>query len=134
MPHELGSPASLIVVDPSGRRSAVHIRTHPFHIGRQADNQIVMRDNRASRVHARVTLEQGDHWIEDLNSRHGTFVNGAKIQKHKLQESDKIEFGAIDSYQLIFLPPGGHVSRLVENFPGAEKGGKMGKLKAVMEV
>jgi hypothetical protein len=134
MPHELGSPASLIVIDPSGRRSAVPVRAQPFNIGRQADNQIVMRDNRASRVHARVTREQGDYWIEDLNSRHGTFVNGAKIRKHKLQDSDRIEFGAIDSYQLIFMPAGGHVSHLVENFPAPEKGGKMGKLKAVMEV
>ncbi|HTM50483.1 MAG TPA: SpoIIE family protein phosphatase [Bryobacteraceae bacterium] len=134
MPHELGSPASLIVVDPSGRRSTVPVRTQPFTIGRQSDNQIVMRDNRASRVHARVTHEQGDYWIEDLNSRHGTFVNGARIQKHKLQDSDRIEFGAIDSYQLIFMPAGGQVSHLVENFPAPEKGGKMGKLKAVMEV
>jgi len=51
-----------------------------------------MRDNRASRVHAHVVLEHGEYWIEDLNSRHGTYVNGSKIQRHKLQDSDRIEF------------------------------------------
>src|SRR5215831_17271186 len=107
MPHELGSPASLAVVDPSGHRSSVPIRGYPFRIGRQADNQLVMRDNRASRVHAQIVLEQGEYWLEDLNSRHGTFVNGARIQRHKLQDSDRIEFGMIDSYQLIFVPAGG---------------------------
>src|SRR5258706_8043263 len=134
MHHELGSPASIVVVDPSGRRSVVPIRKHPFHIGRQADNQIVMRDNRASRVHAQVLLENGEYWIEDLKSRHGTYVNGSKITRHKLLDSDRIEFGTIDSYQLIFMPPGGQVGRLLDHFPAPEKsGGKLGKLKAVME-
>src|SRR6266478_1389374 len=135
MPHELGSPASLVVIDPSGHRSTVAIRVLPFRIGRQADNQLVMRDNRASRVHASIAVDQGEYWIEDLNSRHGTFVNGAKIQRHKLQDSDRIDFGSKDSYQLTFLPPGGQVTRLLDHFPGSEKsGGKLSKLKAVMEV
>ena len=135
MPHELGSPASLVVIDPSGHRSTVAIRVLPFRIGRHADNQLVMRDNRASRVHASIAVDQGDYWIEDLNSRHGTFVNGAKIRRHKLQDSDRIDFGSKDSYQLTFLPPGGQVTRLLDHFPGSEKsGGKLSKLKAVMEV
>ena len=135
MSHEAGSPASLVVIDPSGHRSTVAIRVLPFRIGRQADNQLVMRDNRASRVHASIAVDQGEYWIEDLNSRHGTFVNGAKIQRHKLQDSDRIDFGSKDSYQLTFLPPGGQVTRLLEHFPGSEKShGKLSKLKAVMEV
>src|SRR5438034_4953384 len=135
MSHEAGSPASLVVIDPSGHRSTVAIRVLPFRIGRQADNQLVMRDNRASRVHASIAVDQGEFWIEDLNSRHGTFVNGAKIQRHKLQDSDRIDFGCKDSYQLTVLPPGGQVTRLLDHFPGSEKShGKLSKLKAVMEV
>jgi serine phosphatase RsbU (regulator of sigma subunit) len=134
MPHEVAKSASLVVVDPSGHRSTVVINAQPFRIGRQAGNQVVMRDNRASRVHAEIILEKGEYWLEDLNSRHGTFVNGAKIQRHKLQEADRIDFGA-DSYQLIFMAPGEQVSRLLEHFPASEKGGgKLGKLRAVMEV
>src|SRR5437016_3261642 len=122
MPHELSSPASLLVMDPSGHRSTVPIRVLPFRLGRQADNQLVMRDNRASRVHARIVLEHGDYWIEDLNSRHGTFVNGSRIQRHRLQDADRIDFGSPDSYQLTFMP-GGQVSRLLEHFPASEKTG-----------
>src|SRR5260370_38637367 len=102
MPHEAVKSASLVVVDPSGHRSTVMINAQPFRIGRQAGNQVVMRDNRASRVHAEIVLEQGEYWIEDLKSRHGTFVNGAKIQGHKLKEEDRLDFGP-DSYQWIFL-------------------------------
>src|SRR5947207_15473289 len=97
MSHALGNPASLVVTDPSGHRSTVAIRVLPFRIGRQADNQPVMRDNRASRVHASIAVDQGGYWIEDLNSRHGTFVNGAKTNSRKLQDSDPNEFGSKDS-------------------------------------
>src|ERR1700732_5022614 len=135
MPHEAAKHASLEVVDPSGHRSTVIINAQPFRIGREAGNQVVMRDNRASRVHPEIILEKGEYWIEDLNSRHGTFVNGAKIQRHKLQDSDRIDLGTADSYQLVFMAPGGQVTRLMEHFPSGEKGhGRLGKLKAVMEV
>src|SRR3954465_10402945 len=93
---------SLVVMDPSGHRSTVLIEQLPFRIGRQADNQLVMRDNRASRLHARIVSENGEFWLEDLNSRHGTFVNGAKIQRHKLQDADRIELGSHESYHLTF--------------------------------
>jgi len=127
--------ASVVVVDPSGRRSTVAIESLPFRIGRQAGNQLVMRDNRASRVHAQIIREGGDYWIEDLNSRHGTYVNGARIERHRLQDSDRIEFGSADSYQLIFVGAGGRVARLIDHFPEpAATGSKLGKLKAVMEV
>src|SRR2546430_7733122 len=127
--------ASLIAVDPSGRRSTVPIEKLPFRIGRQGDNEFVMRDNRASRVHAQIVMDQDEYWIEDQNSRHGTFVNGVRVQRHKLKDADRIEFGSAESYEMIFTAPNGQVTRLIESFPEAEKGhGRLGKLKAVLEV
>ncbi len=124
-----------MVEDPSGHRSTVILQTFPFRIGRQADAQLVMRDNRASREHALITFEHGEYWIEDLKSRHGTFVNGVKVGRHKLQDADRIDLGTVDSYQLVFMAPGGPVKHLMEHFPAGDKsGGRMGKLKAVMEV
>ena len=62
MPHaemapsnpQIHATASLIVVDPSGRKNTVAIDVLPFKIGRQPENQLVVRDNRASRLHARI--------------------------------------------------------------------------------
>src|SRR2546423_1574323 len=134
MPQEAVKSASLVVVDPSGHRSTVTIHAQPFRIGRQAGNQVVMRDNRASRVHAEIVIENGEYWLEDLNSRHGTVVNGSRVKRHKLQAEDRVDFGP-DSYQLIFMAPGDGVNRLLTHFSANEKGGgKLGKLKAVMEV
>jgi hypothetical protein len=48
-------------------------------IGRAADNDVVVRDGRASRHHARIVAATGALAIEDLNSANGTFVDGRRV-------------------------------------------------------
>lgn len=74
----------------------------PLRIGRQADCDLVLRDGRISRQHAQITQESGKFYLEDLGSRHGTFVNQQKVTKQELHPSDTIEFGFANSFQLIF--------------------------------
>jgi adenylate cyclase len=38
------------------------------------------RDTRVSRQHARILWENGEFWLEDLDSRHGTKLNGTEIK------------------------------------------------------
>jgi pSer/pThr/pTyr-binding forkhead associated (FHA) protein len=57
---DLVPSASVIVVDPSGHRSRVELAPLPFKIGRQADNDLILRDSRASRIHARIFQESGE--------------------------------------------------------------------------
>jgi len=78
----------------------------PFLIGRQADNHLVLRDNRASRSHARIVWESGEYVVEDLQSRNGITVNGDKCERAKLKEGDVIGFGVEDSYELVFRTAG----------------------------
>jgi serine phosphatase RsbU (regulator of sigma subunit) len=93
----------LFVLDPSGQRTRVQADKFPFHIGRQPDNQLVLRDNRTSRTHARIVQNGEDEYaLEDMASRHGTWVNGKKIDRHILRDSDRIEFGVTESYQITF--------------------------------
>ena len=73
--------AGLVVVNPSGGRSRVTLDPLPFLIGRQAGNHLVLRDNRISRCHARIVADEGGFFVEDLNSRHGVYVNGAKVTR-----------------------------------------------------
>ncbi len=113
--------ASLVVVDPAGHRTRVPVAPLPFTIGRQPDNHLVLRDSRASRSHARILLEDGAYLIEDAASRHGTFVNGKRVTRQALQNSDRIEFGVEDSYQLIFTLDGAELKRLVEQVAVSEK-------------
>src|SRR5580658_313834 len=85
-------PAALLVLHPSGQRTRVVLEPLPFLIGRHADNHLVLRDNRASRSHARIVAENGTYVVEDLNSRHGTWINGERVARHTLRNSDLIEF------------------------------------------
>lgn len=44
--------------------------------------------------HARITLEDGEYWLEDLGSTSGTFVDGQKIAKKvRLQKGSKFQLG-----------------------------------------
>ena len=62
-----------------------------LYIGRQLTNDIVFEDPTVSRVHAEISYEDDDFWIEDLGSVNHTYVNGKKIKsKTKLRDSDVI--------------------------------------------
>ena len=135
-------PASFVVIDPSGHRSRVAVDPLPFRIGRAPDSNLIIRDSRASRTHARVFAENGAYWIEDLKSRHGTLVNGKRITRQKLNNSDRIEFGAQDSYQLVFALDGAELKRLMDQLGASDKstpvpgsvGGNLGKLRAILDL
>jgi sigma-B regulation protein RsbU (phosphoserine phosphatase) len=133
------APASLIVVDPNGHRTRVEIQPIPFKIGRQADSHLILRDSRASRNHAQIVLVDGEYAIEDLGSRHGVYVNGERVERRQLRNSDRIEFGVPDSYQLVFALDGAELKRLMEQVPGEPvsrtgAGANLAKLRAVLEV
>ena len=59
----LGAGASkgsyFTVINPTGQSKRIELASGPFTIGRQNQNQFVLRDNRVSRVHARLEREGG---------------------------------------------------------------------------
>jgi sigma-B regulation protein RsbU (phosphoserine phosphatase) len=133
----LGRTPALAVTNPSGNRSRVLLDPVPFLIGRQGDNHLVLRDNRASRSHARIVAENGDYFVEDLNSRHGVYVNGRRVSvRHKLAASDRIDFGFQDSYRLVFTLEEDEIHRFMEQFSGgaATGAGNLSKLRSLVEV
>ena len=133
-PHS--SQASLVVINPSGTRTRIHVNPLPFTLGRSGDNNLVLRDNRASRNHARIIYEQGEFFIEDLNSSHGVEVNGKRITRQRLKDSDEIQFGVPDSYTLIFSIKAEEIHKILGQFPssGISGGGDLQKLRALVEV
>jgi phosphoserine phosphatase RsbU/P len=104
----------LIVVEPNGMRRDVAITASPFRIGRQAGNELTLRDSRVSRQQARILSGDGKLTLEDMGSSHGTFVNGEKIVRHELKPSDRIDFGVADSYQVIYVGEGATIDEIVE--------------------
>jgi serine phosphatase RsbU (regulator of sigma subunit)/pSer/pThr/pTyr-binding forkhead associated (FHA) protein len=131
-----GRAPALAVINPSGNRSRVLVDPLPFLIGRQGDNNLVLRDNRISRVHARVVAESGDYFIEDLNSSHGVFVNGQRVTRQKLSGSDRIDFGFQDSYRLVVTFEEDEIHRFMEQVSAQPGGGasNLSKLRSLVEV
>jgi len=62
-------------------------------IGRKGDTDIVLNNPNISRHHAKVILSSEGVTLIDLESTHGTFVNGSKIERQLLNDGDRIELG-----------------------------------------
>ena len=50
-------------------------------IGRDLSNTIVLADPAISSQHTLLSLREGRWWVEDLGSRNGTYVNGARVMR-----------------------------------------------------
>ena len=75
--------------DAARPRSATTVR-----IGRAPENDIVVSDPTASRQHAELRNTAGGYRIVDLDSSHGTFVNGQRVTDAALSEGDTVQVGS----------------------------------------
>jgi pSer/pThr/pTyr-binding forkhead associated (FHA) protein len=62
-------------------------------IGRSSDLDMVLVEDMVSRKHAKISTTDGEVYIQDLGSTNGTFVNGEKVSRSRLQEGDRILVG-----------------------------------------
>ncbi|MBI4603272.1 MAG: FHA domain-containing protein [Planctomycetes bacterium] len=62
-------------------------------LGRGSKADVVLPDDGASRQHAEIFRAGGLHFIRDLGSRNGTFVNEQKISEVVLREGDQVRIG-----------------------------------------
>jgi ABC transport system ATP-binding/permease protein len=67
--------------------------TGRLRIGRAADNDVVVDDLQVSRYHAELNVVPGGHEIVDLGSHNGTFVNGQRVDRARVDESSIIGLG-----------------------------------------
>ena len=98
-----GAFPALVVVQGNERKNIVLNRT-PFSVGRKVDRDLVIAEPCVSRDHAQIVLEDGGFFLVDLASKYGTFINGERIQRQKLERNDRLEFGASDSSYVVFDP------------------------------
>lgn len=102
------APASggvgLEVIAPGGARNFVQVEETPFYIGRGGDTKrhLQIADPRISRQCASIISEGGQYYLEDCGQRHGIFVNGERVTRRVLNDSDVITFGIPDFYELVF--------------------------------
>jgi serine phosphatase RsbU (regulator of sigma subunit)/pSer/pThr/pTyr-binding forkhead associated (FHA) protein len=85
----------LITADEAVSKKQVALLDRPVTIGRHPDCEVVIDDNSVSRRHARLSCEEGHFYLEDLDSRNGTEVNGSQI-RGKTRLFDGAEIGICD--------------------------------------
>ncbi len=73
-----------------------------FTIGRAPGLDLILADRMVSGRHARIVHQDDGYWLEDLNSTNGTFVNGARVDRHRLRTGDRIAF---DRVEFVFEDP-----------------------------
>ena len=63
-------------------------------IGRNLDCWLTLDDELTSRYHARLSVESGRAYVEDLGSRNGTFLNDLRLTgKRPLRPGDRVRIG-----------------------------------------
>lgn len=66
-------------------------------LGRDNNNQIVIKDPYISKKHLRIVLDESEYFLEDLDSANGTYINGEKIMDVvQLKKGDRITVGQIE--------------------------------------
>lgn len=73
----------------------INITKDNFVIGKNSSvaDGVISYNNTISRVHCRITKEDGQYYITDMNSKNGTYVNGTKLPPehlHKINKGDII--------------------------------------------
>jgi len=94
---------TLILVQGNEQRT-ISLDHSPFTVGRKADKDLVIADPRVSRDHAILVSEDGKFTVVDQGSKHGTFVNGERIERKALEQNDRLEFGVREMTYVIFNP------------------------------
>ena len=104
-PPEPGSGVFPTLIFVQGNEQRVIALNHsPFSVGRKVDKDLVIADPRVSRDHAEIVSESGKFVVVDQGSKHGTFVNGERVQRKTLERNDRLEFGVREVTYVIFNP------------------------------
>jgi sigma-B regulation protein RsbU (phosphoserine phosphatase) len=89
-------PTTPVLVVDGSRESQREISHAPYTVGRQPGSDILLEDAFVSRKHAEIVYENGSFYIVDQGSKHGTYLNGAPVKRHKLSNNDAVHFGKPD--------------------------------------
>ena len=78
----------------NGTLVEVELEDKPLTIGRSPKADIILEDEKSSRLHCGIRLMDDAYIIKDLASKNGTYLNDARIESEELKAGDKIRVGS----------------------------------------
>ncbi len=117
---DLGFKARLSYTDSGGEQRVVHIsKDFPeVTLGRNPGSVIRVNNLTVSRAHARFLLIGNTFTLFDLNSSHGSFVNGQRITSQEIHPGDHIRCGDLDlSFEVDAMGRGEGLPALTDENP-----------------
>jgi len=82
-----------LILKENGATKTLDMQEDVIAIGRSKENNIIIKNIKASRRHARIERIGATYQITDLGSGNGTKVNGKKIDFQTLNPGDEIAIG-----------------------------------------
>ena len=76
-----------------GSRELMELSERAITVGRSPDADVVVLDERASRMHCGIRLWDGDYYVKDLQSKNGTYLNEERVEMAKIAPGDKVRVG-----------------------------------------
>lgn len=80
-------------IKPDGAPLLFELGDRPITIGRSPDADIIVLDEKASRIHCGVRLWDGEFYLKDLKSKNGTYLNDRTVEVSKIRHGDVIRIG-----------------------------------------
>jgi DNA-binding winged helix-turn-helix (wHTH) protein len=96
-------------INPEGQEETRLLKDEEILIGRKSDADLVLNNPYVSRHHARLVKGSQGFTIVDLDSTHGTFVNGQQVKQHELQSGDRVALGK-DRVEMVYYTDDGETS------------------------
>lgn len=72
-------------------------------IGRHSDCDICLPSDEVSRKHAKILVTADGLYVEDMGSSNGTFVNGKRVRREKIESGDELK---LDTVRFLVQSPG----------------------------
>jgi len=103
----------LIIHDQGGSRE-LELAEESYTLGRAKDNDIKIDVTTVSAHHAALVLRDTDYWLQDLLSTNGSYVNGRRVQRRRLEDRDHIMLAdcRMEFFEILDVKPAGQRTKV----------------------
>lgn len=100
--QSVGLAGAVLQITSDGDREGeiIGLASEAVTIGRTPESDLFLDDVTVSRRHARIVVDSGAYFVEDLESLNGTYVNHKRIEHHQLFDGDELQIG---KFKLAFM-------------------------------